>query len=794
MRRLMLVSIAAAAALAPGAPAAAAPGPVKITDGPARFTVLSPTLIRLEYAADENFEGRPSLTAVNRALPGARVRTKVVDGLRVIRTDRMLLRYRLGSGPFDASNLSLTLRGGLRRTVAPSFPPAGTIDRQPPPLTQPPKTDPDPSPPTEGNLGGWYRALDGQAGPVELHDGILSRAGWYLLNDSASPLLTADGWFEPRPEREGPYQDGYLFGYGHDYALGLLDFRRLTGPAPLLPRRAFGIWFSRFKFYSARAYHRLVAAFREHRVPLDVLVIDTDFKAPRSWNGWQWSPQFGPDPAGFMRWAHSKGLHVGLNAHPSISTEDPSYGAADAAAGGLIDDGGRCAVRFKEPEAKCGVWDWARPAHAASYFSLHEPFELAGADFWWLDWAGDTSDASAPGLTPDTWINSLYARRARARGQRWATLSRIGASYWDYDAAGAGAWAEHRSSIHFTGDTYSTWEMLDFQSRFTAAEGAGIGHPYVSHDIGGFLGRELAEDLYVRWIQFGAFQPILRLHSDHGRRLPWEYGKRARKISSGFLRLRESFVPYIYTLARQAYDSGLPIARPMYLDWPRSESAYRADGQYMLGDQLLVAPVTKPGNRARARVWFPPGEWVDIFTGERHRGPRAERLSVPLELMPVFARAGAVIPRQPYTSHIGNGRVDPLRVDVTAGADGAFTLYEDDGDGYAYERGDSSRTRLRWREGANRATLAIGRAVGRYGRQPRSRGYELTVRGIERPARLTLRAGGAARRLAGWRYDATARVLVAEIGRLGLAGGRVRIDFEPARRGAAAGEPVPDPD
>ena len=139
--------------------------------------------------------------------------------------------------------------------------------------------------------------------------------------------------------------------------------------------------------------------------------------------------------------------------------------------------------------------------------------------------------------------------------------------------------------------------MLDFQIRMTTAEGAGIGLPYVSHDIGSFQAQRLPPDMYVRWVQFGAFQPILRLHSDHGDRLPWEYGGRAERIASGFLRLREALVPYLYTAAREAYDSGLPIARPMYLGWPRAARAYRFDGQYMLGDELLVAPVAEPGKR-----------------------------------------------------------------------------------------------------------------------------------------------------------------------------------------------------
>ena len=212
---------------------------------------------------------------------------------------------------------------------------------------------------------------------------------------------------------------------------------------------------------------------------------------------------------------------------------------------------------------------------------------------------------------------------------------------FDYGSATAGAWAEHRSTIHFTGDTFATWEMLDFQTRFTAAEGAGIGLPYVSHDIGGFHGDVLPDDMYVRWIQSGFVQPILRLHSDHAPRLPWEYGGRAGRIAALFLRLRESLVPYLYTLAREAYDTGLPLARAMYLGWPRSGDAYRFDRQYMLGDQLLVAPVAQPGDPARKRVWFPPGR---LGRPVHRRGPlgpaRARRSTVPLERMPIFARAG----------------------------------------------------------------------------------------------------------------------------------------------------------
>jgi hypothetical protein len=746
-----------------GTAVAAAPGPPEVREGAVRFQVLSPTLVRMEYAADAAFEDRPTLTVPARGHRPPPYRHKVKDGILAIRTSRMTVRYRLGAGPFDASNLRLRLKG--RGGARPGFPaPQPGPSGAPVPTVPPPNPDPDPAPTTAGNLGGWYRGLDGQSGPVPLHDGILSRDGWYVLDDTRSPLLIEGGtWYAERPAHEGPYQDGYLFAYGSDYERGLADFRRLTGPTPLLPRKAFGTWFSRYQGYSEADYHRLVRRFRANRVPLDVLVVDTDYKWPHDWDGWQWSPTYFENPGRFVDWAHKQGLDLTLNVHPSISRDDPSFPAADQTAGGLLDGGDRCRVFLRDPAASCAVWDWAQRSHVASYFGLHAPFEAAGVDGWWLDYCCDESRANAPGLTPDAWINYLYAQRQRARGTRWLPLSRIGSSMFDYQAATVGAWAEHRSAIHFTGDTFGTWPMLDFQTRFTAAEGAGIGMTYVSHDIGSFHAGELPNDLYVRWLQAGVAAPILRMHSNHAPRLPWEYGGRAEALGELFLRLRESLVPYLYTLARQSYDTGLPMARAMFLGWPKLNAAYRFDRQYMLGEQLLVAPVAHPGDPARKRVWFPPGRWVDLFTGEVHHGPRAEKLMVPLERMPLFARAGAVIPRQDYVDHTRPRASDALIVNVYAGDDGRFTLYEDEGTGFGYETGAQTRTPLRWSEGPAGASLVIGKARGRYPGDPATRRYSVRVLGVPRPS--SVRIGG--REITGFDYDPSARLLIVDTPALG---------------------------
>jgi alpha-glucosidase (family GH31 glycosyl hydrolase) len=762
----VVLAIPGAARAAPERP------PAAVVDGAVRFEVITPSLIRLEHAADRRFEDRRTLTTDGRAHTRPPFTTEVRGGERIIRTSRITLRWRRGSEPFRRGHLRVRIGG---RTVEP-------------------RPGPNPAP-----LGGWRRALDHTDGPVALHEGMLSRAGWYLLDDSESALGTRD-WFEPRPAREGAYQDLYLFAYGRDYARGLRDLRTLTGPAPLLPRKAFGVWFSRWWPYGEADWRALVGRFRAERVPLDTLSVDTDFKQvhdeagaaiaaaavgapgrPYSWNAWDWNRDLYPDPGRFFRWARDRGIEVGLNLHPSINSRDGRFEATQARAGGGLVPDEDCRVVQADPQGECMVFDWSDRRQLDAYFALHEPFERQGANFWWLDWCCDGSRADARGLTPDTWINKRYFDRQRARGSRWPAFQRIGGSYQlgFGGSGGAGAFAEHRYTIQFTGDTCATWRQLAFASEFTAAA-ASIGLPYVSHDIGTFFAESptgtcdkdlspflaprensLSPEMYARWIQLGAFQPLDRLHSHHGRRLPWEYPEPARTVAADFLRLREALVPYLYTLARDAHDQGLPMTRPLYLQWPDRAAAYEHRTQYTLGRDVLVAPVSRPGNPARVRVWFPPGTWVDWFTGRRHRGPGTKQLPVPLERMPVFVRAGGIVPTQPPVAT--TPAAPPRALVLTAHrGDGRLSLYDDAGDGLAHERGHFSRTPITQRRAPGSQTLSIGAASGRFAGLQRRRAYEVRFVGVPRPRVVTI--GG--RSTSGWSYDERARTATVRARRL----------------------------
>ncbi len=611
----------------------------------------------------------------------------------------------------------------------------------------------------------------------EMHPGLLDQAGYRLLDDSDSAVWTADGWVAQRPAN-GDVEDGYLFVYGRDYAQALTEMNRLTGPSPLLPEYTFGVWFSRYFAYSASDYENsLVPAFRANRVPLDTLSVDTDWKSPNSWDGWEWNSSLFPDPQGFLDYAKQKGIHVTLNVHASIADNDPKLPATQALAGSSLADDNACFT----PSGTCKVWDWSSVPQAESYFALHQPFESQGVSFWWLDWCCDSSTASNPGVTPDAWINHLYAQEQANKGERGFVLSRTGSSYQNPDEVyPAGPWAGHTSTLAFTGDTWGTWNTLAFQAQLSQDESS-IDEPYVSDDIGSFLGQPPGipsggppsddADIYARWVQLGAFQPILRLHSSHGNRLPWDYPQPANGIAANFLRLREALVPYTYTLAANSAAGGLPITRPLYLDYPGQAAAYSNPTEYLYGPDVLVAPVTTPGNVSTESVWFPPGRWTDWFTGATFTGPSEHTLTVPLDRMPVFVKDGGIVPEQAPMNHVGARPDAPRTLRVYAGAPGRFSLYQDAGSGNGYLHGQASRTQIfTWpSHGGRDADVAIGPAEGRYPGQPSTRSFKVEVEDVSAPDRVLL--NGRHLPADAWHYDRAGQAVIVTISDLPLRSG-----------------------
>lgn len=649
-----------------------------------------------------------------------------------------------------------------------------------------PATDTAPAPHLA--LGGYRRSLDGFNGEggatPRTAPGLLHRDGWYLLDDTTSAVYDTDTEKAgPRPSHAGaPYQDGYLFGFGHDYRQGLSDLATLTGPPQLLPRWAYGVWYSEYIDRTANDYENtILPAFRAAGVPLDVLVTDTDFKSPNTWSGWNFDPAKYPDPKGFFDWSAAQGLHNTLNVHPSILDSDPQFATAQATAKGKLRKGGCSSAGG----AACYTFDFADPDQLDAYLALHRPMDAAGNDFWWLDWCCDASRSSRAGVTPDAWINQKYADLTAETSGRGFVLSR---AYGSLQAGGysggvglpTGPWADKRTTLHFTGDTASTWGTLRAEVGYTPGESAATGMSAISHDIGGHNdgfgipgaetytsdGRshrttKLPDDLYARWVQFGTFQPVDRLHSNHSDRLPWQYGPDARKSAEKFLKLREALVPYTYTLAQQAGTTGVPVVRPLYLDHPEEESAYdRSGSEYLYGPDLLVAPVTTPGAQATTSVWFPPGRWTDYFTGRTYTagpGGATADVSSTLDTMPVFVRAGGVIAtRTGDTSGDTRSPLTKAGVTVGTGAPGTFTLYEDDGVSPVSKR--AATTKIRYTEHGGDHRVRIGPAKGSFHGQVTRRQWTVSFAGTEQPpAQVT--ADGTRLKASAWHWDPDTHVL-----------------------------------
>jgi alpha-glucosidase (family GH31 glycosyl hydrolase) len=398
---------------------------------------------------------------------------------------------------------------------------------------------------------------------------------------------------------------------------------------------------------------------------------------------------------------------------------------------------GPVAIRDVVPPARI-YFDLSDRSQADVFMrQLHGPLMQHGVDFWWVD--GGSGSVDMPGLNKQLWTNKVfYDYSAQATGKRAFILGRYG------------DWGSERYPGFFTGDTYSEWPVLAYEVAFSA-RGGNVLIPYISHDIGGFHGKRIDYDLYARWIEFGAFSGILRMHSAHenpregNARMPWYYGQRGIDLERRYFTLRTQLIPYIYTYVSRAHRESLPILEPLYLEYPDLEEAYRHPHEYFFGAEMLVAPVLDPGGRQT--VWLPPGDWVGFFDGRNYEGGRAFAARYAVEEIPVFVRAGAVIPEQRPSDYSDARPLDALILNVYGSGSGRFELYEDDGESLnADEEGQHARTALTHTVSANgEHHLTIEPVEGAYPGQPAQRSYELRVHGAARPSSISvngLEAGG----------------------------------------------------
>lgn len=662
-----------------------------------RITVLTSRLLRLEYSENGYFEDRATQTVVNREFEVPAFTIQKKDGVLELITEDLQLLY--DGKAFSQSGLSIRLK--KNKYTNNSIWHYGDKGE---------------------NLKGTARTLDDCNGAIDLEDGIMSFSEYALLDDSSSMALTEDGWIEP--PRKG-HTDIYFFGYGRAFKECLKDFYHLCGRTPMLPRYALGNWWSRYHAYTQEEYLELMKRFRDEKLPFSVSVIDMDWhlveleeKYGSGWTGYTWNQELFPDHPEMLKELHENGMHVTLNVHPADGVRGHEKAYRKMAQALLVDWKHEVPISF----------DIANREFMDAYFQyLHHPLEEEGVDFWWIDWQQGTS-TSVPGLDPLWMLNHYHYEDQCRDNKRGMIFSRY---------AGPGS---HRYPIGFSGDSHITWESLEFQPYFTATA-SNIGYNWWSHDIGGHMNGYRDDELAARWVQFGVFSPIMRLHSSNSKftgKEPWNFGKEEEASMGNFLRLRHMMIPYLYTMNERAHSENEPLIQPMYYQYPKQWDAFWAKNQYLFGTELMVNPITSPADGVTKMgsviTWLPEGIWYDIFTGLRYRGEKKIRMFRSLESIPVLAKAGAIVPMQ--TSKSVSSRTEnpeSMKILVFAGKDGSFTLYEDDGLTMDFEKGHFVQTRydLHWGSEKN---FCIHGAVGDLALIPGKRSYELDFYGMSSDA------------------------------------------------------------
>lgn len=698
-------------------------------DANVRFTLVDEGTIRLEYAPDGKFVDNKSFMAVIREYGEVPAQVKDAAKQVTITTSKMKIVYKKGNAPLSKDNLAITSTKALGM-----------------PFTWTPGTE------QKGNLKGTYKTLDGYDGSeyqysnpkheIPLEDGVLATDGWTLLDDSKNLLF--DGaedwdWVQERKTAEGA-QDWYFMAYGHDYKGALQSYTKFAGRVPLPPRYAFGYWWSRYWSYSDQDLRNLIGNFQQLDLPLDVLVIDMDWhpiseEAGGGWTGWDWNERLFPDYKSFLKYLDDQGVKTTMNLHPADGVRPFEHKYNEFM------------ERLGKNDGKTYTWVGSDKKYVKALFDTYlHPYIDEGVDFWWLDWQQWPKDRKIEQLDNVFWCNYIWFTDMERNGSKRPML------YHRWGGLG-----NHRYQIGFSGDSYITWKSLKYLPYFNSTA-SNVLYGYWSHDIGGHqskrFGTPVEPQLYTRAMQMGQYLPILRSHSTKDPALnkePWAFDQTTQKRLANVINGRYTLVPYIYTMARKDYETGLSLCRPLYYENPEDKEAYDFKEEFYFGDDMLIAPVTeevgKEDGYARLNVWLPKGQWLEYETGTMLEGGKTHERAFTMDEYPVYVKAGAILPYYGKLKNLsGTDQAVTVRV-FPGGQDGFFCLYEDNGEDRDYIK-NYATTDLSYVRNGNTLIVNIAPRKGLYADMPAKRQYNIALPCQMAPEKVVM--GG---KTLGFKYD-----------------------------------------
>jgi alpha-D-xyloside xylohydrolase len=505
----------------------------------------------------------------------------------------------------------------------------------------------------------------------------------------------------------------FLFGPEFDKIIGA--YRNMTGAAPMFGKWAYGFWQCKNKYESQAEILGVAHKYRELRIPVDNIVQD--------WFWWQsmGEPVFNknyPDPPGMMADLHKNNFHVMFSFWPFFKAGSSVYEEMDKR--GFFIDRTKAAAFHPVGQA---LYDPFNPEARKYYWQLMDKglFRI-GADAWWLD----TDEPETEGRETNVLVNNSVALGSGARYANLFPLMTTEAVYQGQRGASsekrvfilsrsAAAGIQRNSVAAWSGDVESNW--LSFARQIPAGLNFSLsGIPYWTTDIGGFIignpDDPAYRELFIRWFEYGVFCPIFRLHGTRttNQNELWSYGAEAQEILTRYDRLRYRLMPYIYSLAWKTTSEGYTPMRPLAMDFAGDTRALNTGDQFMFGPALLVNPVTEPG-AAKRHLYLPKGGWRDFWSGAAVEGGAAIDAVAPLERIPIYVRAGSIIPMGPEVMYAAEKPADPIELRVYAGADGDFVLYEDENDNYNYEKGTYATIAMHWDDGKKALTLSDRRGT-----------------------------------------------------------------------------------
>lgn len=543
----------------------------------------------------------------------------------------------------------------------------------------------------------------------------------------------------------------YYFFYGPSIKKIVSRYSDLTGHMPMPPMWALGNQQSRWSYYPQAMAEEVVERFRKDDLPLDVLHLDIDYMS--GYRVFTWDTTRFPNPKAFTDKLKRQGVKVITIVDPGVKYQPADRGAKEQAAPGpelavqdksyyVYNQGVEKNFFMKRKDGKLyigEVWpgrsvftDYSLPEARRWWGDLHRAYTDNGVAGIWTDmnepadFIDQTGKSQMDVLSYDEGEYSTHAKNRNVFALLMARATREGLERLEPEkrpyiitrAAYAGI---QRYSTMWAGDNTSTWEALALSIPMFQTLGLG-GQPFVGADVGGFIGKSDGE-LLTRWYQVGFVTPFCRNHKviDGYDQEPWRFGTYYEDIIRKYLKLRYRLLPFLYTNLEESHRTGVPLFRPLLVNYQTDTNTINLDDQFMIGSDLMVAPILKPDQTSRS-VYLPEGTWYDYWTGKKIMGGARIVAQAPLEIVPMYVRAGAIIPMGPEMSYVGQKPADPLTFEIYTDEKipATTTLYEDDGTSPAYKQGVLRRTRVTASRAGNGAQIELSAAEGSYNPGPRN--------------------------------------------------------------------------